>query len=43
MAKTVLELGKMERVFLPGLAMTASETVKNLPPGLKLIVLATPD
>jgi hypothetical protein len=43
MARMVLELGKTEHVLVPGPAMTASDTVKKLPPGLLLMVLVTPD
>jgi hypothetical protein len=42
MAKVTLQLGKTEHVVIPGPAMTASETVKKLPPGLLLLVLVSP-
>jgi hypothetical protein len=43
MAKMTLELGKTEYVLTPGPAMTSSETVKKLPPGLLLMVLVVPE
>ena len=42
MARAIVELGKADKVLIPGPLMTQSTTPKKLPPGLWLMALLTP-
>ena len=42
MAKVVVELGKDEKLLIPGPRMRGSDTVKKLPPGLYVMAIVSP-